>query len=780
MLYLSPPFFMIKGIIIYRDHADINQYYYMPAAPRFRTTLDTATGRRIPRLSLIAYRSTAIGGGGFLDFDVHLGLDDDELDALRSELKTQLRKEGIDADNPRLAPVPVTGGSVRLFLFSSESQGTLPPSTTPAPAPLGGPTAPAAPAPPPLFVVKAVHNAKPSLYGDNGAAFSVRLDEFGVAVMKKALDGEMSPILISYALDYVALRPSYSVRLKIDWDRTQSFLNEEFKTETLFSSTDIQKATDKLIDRKFIEFEADNFVPDAEDGGNTAKAMEEAKNRVLDMITDSFFESSLLPMKRREDGWDRAADTIKDVGKMAMQTALFGGFIGSFKYKKEDYTRIDKKRLDVRFNERAAVLRTIYPQGHLDGLFKLQQAGEPKSRFITEVDADDPFFKRRKVRVINRADMAEDSIRSVHAILRYGNNTQDILLDQPDAEKTLEWLSILDNGAVKPDVDIDYSVNFKGVQNAERPIKLQSKRATVTQDVIEIFPRELYSIIRVPVFAFDNFPWARFPNVQIELVYEDADKNIRMVDTVQLKKDAMSTNWSFFVLDPAKRSFRYRITYRAANNADIVLPWTETDTEQVYVSDPAAGALRLKLEVVPVVSKWDDVEFLFVELTYEDSANNVFATDSFTFTPTDKAPKTFTVDLRDANKRFVAFKVTSVLRGGLTLEVPKSYTMGTRLLVRPDMRGQRIVNIAAPANFIAARLERVDAELRYVDNNNGLQFGDRFTLTGLGARKAFEFQYMDTARDDYEWRATYVFANGMTRSVDWTAAESLELTLPNA
>jgi hypothetical protein len=41
----------------------------------------------------------------------------------------------------------------------------------------------------------------------------------------------------------------------------------------------------------------------------------------------------------------------------------------------------------------------------------------------------------------------------------------------------------------------------------------------------------------------------------------------------------------------------------------------------------------------------------------------------------------------------------------------------------------------------------------------------------------FEFDYVDPARDAFEWRAKYLFENGMTQDSNWEEAEGDTLTV---
>ncbi|RIE03499.1 hypothetical protein [Cohnella faecalis] len=341
MLYLAPPYYMINRVSVFRDHEDPLQWYYLPAPPRLTEVTDEQTGVSVPQLQVIQFRSGP-DSGGFLNFDVNLGVDPDVLEEIRDEIK---RSEHL-RESPRLAPVPLIDGTVKLMLFDKQ--------TGDAPSPAG---------PKISFALSFSHNAKPALYGDNQSAFSVQLTKEGVIALREALQGEMSPIGIIYSLDYLALRPAYSVRLSIDWERVQNHLDETFGSDSIFYQSQITEAVDKLIDNRVIVIEDDLFVVEGEDEGLTARH-EQAVDEVRSMITDAFFTPSLNPIEpEKEDTWDK----IEHLAKTSSALAVTGGWgsLVSFSYRQIDYTRIDRKRLNVNFSERTAVKKSIYPQGHL-------------------------------------------------------------------------------------------------------------------------------------------------------------------------------------------------------------------------------------------------------------------------------------------------------------------------------------------------------------------------------------------------------------------------------
>ncbi|KAM3112543.1 hypothetical protein [Phormidesmis sp. 146-33] len=748
MLYLNPPFHIIEGVSLFSDHADPLQYYYLPMMPKLTTIADSVTGQKIPQIQLVKYRGKA-GNGGFLNFDVNIGVEEATLEKIRGKLR---QMAGLN-QAPRLAPVPLVDGTVRLLLFGKQTGDTAAPNSTT-----------------PQFVLKIDQAAKPSLYGDNQAAFSVALDQYGVTVMEKALQGEMSPIGIVYSLDYLALRPAYSVRLKVDWDRVQKHLDEHFGIDAIFVSVDIDKAVDELVEKRAIVLEADTFIPEGEDESAVLGRRDQAVNEVREMILDAFFKPSIDPVKEEEDGWDKAANFADRVSRLGVQ--------GGFSYKKTDYTRIDRKSLDVNISERTTVKRSIYPQGHLSGLSRvITQQGLDPSRFVLSVDLDDPWFERRKLAVISRANFEEDSISSINVRLNYGNTPTNVLLESSNAKTQVEWASIVTDNTMRRDIEAQYTVTFKGIDGSERPISVKSVPEVFDGDNFEINPREFYSIVHVPIVAL-SFPWDRYPQVEVQLKYTDEQNGIRMDDTLLLDQAHSDQTWKMFVRDLRQTKFQYKLIYRAADNRDVVTIFNDNDDERITIRDPRPN--KRSLTVVSNLD-WNLVERAFVDLIYDDSKNDVYAEQSFEFSKDDSASKSLKVDLVNPDYRKVAYQVTLLFKGGRMLEVPPSVTNDRRIILRSDMRGHRIVTVQPKkVDFASKRLYEMQVELRYEDEDAGLSFSDLFSFQSINDASTFEFDYADNQKSTYEYRITYRHLNGLSRSTDWTSASSDTLMLPVA
>jgi hypothetical protein len=743
MLYLNPPYDIINGVSVFRDHAVPYQFYYLPAMPH----LTVINGE--PQFNLIKFAGEA-GTGGFLNFDVNLGIEPDVEDEIRAAVHSKYHL----TQAANLTPVIVEDGSVRLMIMGQE---------TPAPPPASGQPAPPPPPPKeedlPKFVLKIDHYAKPSLYGNNQAIFSVQLDKYGVAIIEESLKGVLQPIGIVYSLDFLALRPAFSVRVTADWNRVQNHLEDSFKASVFFLSTEVDKVVDKLIEDQVIKIEVDTFIPEDENSANIISDRDKAVNEVKEMIFQTFFQPSLNPVKQEKDGWDKAQDTAM----MLSTLAVTGGWasVASLSYKHADLTRIDQKRFNFSMTERTTMRRSIYPQAHLQGLTRILRTGGPINLddYVHAVNIDDPFFQRRTVNVISRADLEKDSIQSINVSLRYGVSSQNILLDDKKPTGAVSWASILENKNMVRDVAYTYKVTFKNVDTADRPGVLESPEATYPGDALEINPRadELYHLIPVPITALE-FPFESYPHIEVQLRYNDPQNQISLKDTLLLDKNHPEIIWPFFLRDRQKNAFEYKVIYRAADNRDITIDWQTNTQQQVLLRDPFPKKRTITL--VPAVS-WDVVSMIFADLSYRNEDTGEVTDASFVFDSSDqgKTIKRFTVGLTDPDKRLVSYKVKYLLKDDSLVELPDSMTLQKEIFLRLDMKGHRVVTVQ-PANvdFAAKKVDRIQVKLSYDDPANGLNFASTFTFKSKADKGFFEYDYVN--KNDYTVQTTTIFSDG--------------------
>ncbi|HXM07661.1 MAG TPA: hypothetical protein VN936_09350, partial [Candidatus Acidoferrum sp.] len=116
MLYLNPPYFVINGISVFPDDTDPLQFYYLPMMPHLTMVTNAATGVAAPQLQLIEYEGSA-GTGGFIDFDVNIGIDPAALSEVANQVERQLSLNS----TPRLSPVVFVDGAVKLLMLGAET-----------------------------------------------------------------------------------------------------------------------------------------------------------------------------------------------------------------------------------------------------------------------------------------------------------------------------------------------------------------------------------------------------------------------------------------------------------------------------------------------------------------------------------------------------------------------------------------------------------------------------------------------------------------------------------
>lgn len=769
MLFLKPPFHIIEGVAVFGDHANVRQFYYMPAMPKL-STIPGPNGSQIPQISLTKFR----GGqenGGFLTFEVNLGIDQERLDTIAAKFKqiNHLR------DEPIGAPVILEGGSVQLMILGEMSPPPLPPGTTPRPVAdedrLFKPQ------------INPPYASKPALYGDNQAIFSVKLNEEHVQLIEASLfQGELMPAGVIYSLDFYALRPAFTVKVSADWERVQTQFQESFGADIFFASTQIEKVIDKLIEDQAIKIDVDSFLPEGEDAGSWVGRRDQAVNDFKDMVLEDFFTPSIDPTKEEEDGWDKFTHTAERLSLLAA-TGGWGGVV-KFSYTKRDYTRIDQKRINLTMNERVSVKRSIYPQAALKGLGQpirdlIAQGIVDRTRFVQEVTLNSAWFQKRTVKAHALVNFDNDNVEAVNLTLRYGNQPQTIRLSkaQPTAERA--WNSIVNAGVMQRNVDYDYRVDFRDVDTGERPGVVRSGTLTTQGDEFDVSPRgeNLYFIDEIK-FAADLLPWDRFPNVSVEVRYADGQNDIDLEETFVLTRAKSDASWKRFRLNPSLDTYDIRVSYLAADHRDIVKDWTTTNREMFIVRDPRP-AKRI-VQVIPAVS-WDLVSMVFVELAYVDEANDVEERQTLSFfnTDQDRTPKSFTAGLVDPENRLVHYSASILLKDNRLISIPSSTTVGSLLAIRSDMTGHKIISVRpSDVNFAGKGILRMEADLKYTDMNAGLSFADSFTFWSPKEVQYFEYDYAAADWNKYSCKARMVLANGLVQERDLGLLNGDKLILP--
>ena len=772
MLYLNPPYFVIEGVSIFPDDSDPLQFYYLPLMPHLTMVTDPTTNVSAPQLQLIEYEGAA-GTGGFLNLDVNLGLSDDLLAQVTSQVQNQMKLNS----TPRMSPVLFTDGTVKLVLLGSQSADATPAATsasstsTPAASPTAVTTTIASSGPGPQFVVKIQNAAKPALYGDNQATFSVQLDQYGASILQQALLGQMAPVAVIYSLTFLGLRPAFKVTLTADWNRVQTYLDTQFSAGFLFFSSQIEKTVDKLIEDQVINIQTTTYVTDQDLGSSGQTDHDQAVNECYELVKTNFFESSLQPPTPGQP--DSFPDTARNIADIALTGGV--GALASFSYKSVDLTRTDQKMLNFSVTERTSVLRTIYPQGHIAGLLsEVQQKGFNLNDYILRVDLDNPFFTRRKVTVISHADFATDFIGSIDVTLTYNNVTKGVSLSSGTSQSAVDWSSLLVNNVMQRPVSYTYTVNFANVDTTQRPGRLVSGTLSTNGDVLDIEPRvDLYQMTTVPIRAF-TLPWDRYTSVEVECVYTDPANNIDLRPTAMLTSQGTEVDWTLFMMDPTKRSFSYRLTYAPVSGGVIVTPWITTSDAKIDVVDPYPS--KINLAIMAGVD-WTNCVQVMVFAAYP-SKQNAVVQQTYVLNKNTPAAPPFIAERKDATANLVYYEARIIRTNGSVWTIPGSVTSDAFLILQDGMRGHQILSIVPEqVDFNALQIANISVSLRYVDPANNINATETVTINTAADIRSFAYDYSDETISA-QYSAVINLQNNQTRSVDWTPVSGNNIVIP--
>src|ERR1700741_3736910 len=116
MIYFEAPYQVIEGLTILKDHEVPFQFYSFPLARRMALQTNASPAFMFVKFKKDLSQPLPAGseaGGGFLNFDVDLHVEQDPLDTVRREIKSRLRL----SRDPQLAPLDYRSGKTKLIFL---------------------------------------------------------------------------------------------------------------------------------------------------------------------------------------------------------------------------------------------------------------------------------------------------------------------------------------------------------------------------------------------------------------------------------------------------------------------------------------------------------------------------------------------------------------------------------------------------------------------------------------------------------------------------------------
>jgi hypothetical protein len=183
----------IGNALLFKDHAEVGAYYYMPNQPRLAYWPDGT-----PKLTFLKYTKAGKeeAKGGILHFFVKYGLDEQEL----AKVRTDLAK--LEPNAKLKGPIVFKKGT---FIVVSAAAGE------------GG-----------VFTRKIIGEGKAPLITGSEVSVSIAVTPEGAAFLEAALRQPTYPVSVRFDMTYEGLTPKYQANATISWSKVRTYF-EQYK-----------------------------------------------------------------------------------------------------------------------------------------------------------------------------------------------------------------------------------------------------------------------------------------------------------------------------------------------------------------------------------------------------------------------------------------------------------------------------------------------------------------------------------------------------------------------
>ncbi|MEQ8901678.1 MAG: hypothetical protein RID11_20685 [Roseovarius sp.] len=629
----------IPGVIVYRDHQDLGQFYYICEVPRISKVNGT------PALSFVKFRRDITDnvdfqegdslGGGILNFTVDLAVTEDELDDIRNEIPDHFDNV---PDEIRLAPVTVRDGSVRLSVMrdSADAEGAS------ADAPRG------------LKFFEEVHGStKPSLIGDQRATFTVMLNREMATAMEQTLRGGISMFGVLYQLFFMGMRDAFSIKARADYKRVYTHMETELGVQAQIKAVslaaDIGVAFQRLREKGIVKVEITQFTDDEDLKAQQDEAWEWIKNELI----KDLFETSMSPpgfMQPDAGGGmlgqlqnlfgqmpvptlgaamqpqrgavaqtppntgapasnlsDQVASTAATNQTQAAARAPAGGggnaiseispFRVGFSLKVFHQDELKVREFD--FTMQAAMQQEANP----NGMFSSICDGYNLDKHIFEIDMDDPWFDRVVSTVSMGQDLASLGIASVAVNMEYpadrpANRDADHIdgfLFRPGETDSRSFTTFVND---RNDRDYRYRMTITFDPTTEwrgKDSQIVTDWTATADRQLPLAPMDAIELMQVEI-GLSSLSNDLIAQVEVEVAYENPVTGFTDQRTFVLTPGGAAQTWKLRLGADAPLEYRYRLRYFfREGNLRIETPFETSQEPALVVNPPFRGLQRVTI-----------------------------------------------------------------------------------------------------------------------------------------------------------------------------------------
>jgi hypothetical protein len=692
---------------VYRDDVSDVRFYALPKVPTIRRDGGKAVMKYVKYRTLKPMKNGDLGAA-LVFMDVELALLPEAEQRIRGDLAKRVKEargEGdprpMGPDQIELAKIQPTKSTVLVELLSGSDN-----------------------------LVQSVRNANtPSNFGNNVVAISAELNQLGAPIFEAVMKSQgAGGVRVVYDVEFSGRFPP--VTAVGTWSATKfySFFQEVDYEENFWSEDDMTEN----IHEMFSNSESRLVVVDPgalpNSDPETAKLLDIVRGSVERQL-DEAVKRNLLEVIPPES---------RDVSKI----------------REEDFENIKRsvtvnKRADVtiRVKENQVAAVQVHPQANMPSLVS---QGFKWEDYAMEVDTDDPFFRQLNVTIQVNADFVNLPIFSVDVSIDYPPWTAKHGVQTFSFRKSDDigkFNAFIEGGSTK--FKYRYTVNYKG----ESRVFVSAERDFEGTDLkINVDELGLWLVdVEVGDMNFDQVSRA-----VLTLEHPPVEPGVPPISRFQIDKDNKKFAVKELLLRPAQ-PYNAAVKFFMKDGREYVRELPNQKGQRFYVDDPFSATKSVQLRTRGDFER--RIDTIFVDLAYEDAANNYRQTSSIALSK-DKRFIDWTFPVVDERVGKVTHRAITTFKDGSSADTGEQPVTGTTLLLGEDTATLTVRLIPDLIDWAAVKLATV--ELHYADGQT-IDERESFTFRKGAPEAKWELALRDRTKKTYDWTAKFFMQDGSKR-----------------
>jgi hypothetical protein len=370
--------------------------------------------------------------------------------------------------------------------------------------------------------------------------------------------------------------------------------------------------------------------------------------------------------------------------------------------------------------------------------------------YAMDVDTDDPFFRQLNLTIQVNADFVNLPIFSVDVSIDYPPWTAKHGVQTFSFRKSDDigkFNAFIEGGSTK--FKYRYTVNYKG----DSRVFVSGEKEHDGNDLkINVDELGLWLVdVEVGDMNFDQVSRA-----VLTLEHPPVEPGVPPITRFQIDKDNKKFAVKELLLRPAQ-PYNAALKFFMKDGREYVRELPNQKGQRFYVDDPFSATKSVQLRTRGDFER--RIDTIFVDLAYEDAANNYRQTSSIALSK-DKRFIDWTFPVVDERLGKVTYRAITTFKDGSSADTGEQPMTGTTLLLGEDTATLTVRLIPDLIDWNAVKLANV--ELHYTDGHT-IDERESFTFRKGAPEVKWELALRDRTKKTYDWTAKFFMQDGSKR-----------------